>query len=292
MNSLYRVRLLGVLLATMALLLLLAACSSDKKQETLFFSGIPDQDTARWAQRYQTVADFLTNDLGVTVKGVPSVDYAAVVVGFQRGDIQMAWFGGLTGVQARLAVPGSQAIAQRPEDEQFHSVFIVNERSPMETLEELKGLTFTFGSESSTSGHLMPRHFLLEAGVDPETDFNGLPNFSVSHDTTWKLVESGAYQAGVLSEEVWDRVVGDGEADMTKVMEIYRTPAYYDYNWTVRGDLDETFGGGFTEKVKAALLSLDDPEMLDLFSTDSFIETNNENYEAIESVARQVGIIQ
>ena len=284
--------MLGVLPAVMALSLLLAACTEDEGQETFYFSGIPDQDTARWAQRYQTVADYLSEELDVPVEGVPSVDYAAVVVGFQRGDIHMAWFGGLTGVQARLAAPGSQAIAQRPEDEQFHSVFIVNAGSAVETLEDLKGLTFAFGSESSTSGYLMPHHFLVEAGVDPEGDFNGLPNFSGSHDTTWKLVETGAYQAGALNEEVWERAVREGEVNLDKVREFYRTPPYYDYNWTVRGDLDDTFGDGFTEKVKEALLSLDDPEVLDLFTTDSFIETTNENYGAIESIARRVGIIR
>jgi phosphonate transport system substrate-binding protein len=281
-----------MLLAVMALPLLLAACVSDENQETFYFSGIPDQDTARWAQRYQTVADYLSEELDVPVEGILSVDYAAVVVGFQHGDIQMAWFGGLTGVQARLAVPGSQAIAQRLEDERFHSVFIVHGDSPVATLEDLDGLTFTFGSESSTSGHLMPRYFLLEAGVDPEDDLNGLPNFSGSHDTTWKLVETGAYQAGVLNEEVWDRAVREGEVKLDNVRELYRTPPYYDYNWTVRGDLDDTFGDGFTEKVKEALLSMDDPEILGLFTTDRFIETRNENYETIESVARQVGIIQ
>ncbi|MDA1096179.1 MAG: putative selenate ABC transporter substrate-binding protein, partial [Chloroflexi bacterium] len=234
----------------------------------------------------------LETELGVKVRVIPAVDYSAVVTAFNRGDVQLAWFGGLTGVQARIAVPGAKAIAQRPEDERFRSVLIVGSGVPAVGLEDLRGLTFSFGSESSTSGHLMPRHFLLEAGVDPATDFRGLPNFSGSHDTTWKLVESGAFQAGALSEEVWDRAVREGTVDLSKVRELTRTPAYYDYNWTVRPDLDATFGRGFTDRLTQVLLDLKDPEVMELFATDRFIATENANYAAIEGVARAIGIVQ
>jgi phosphonate transport system substrate-binding protein len=272
----------------------LAGTGCAKEEKVFRFSGIPDQDAARWAQRYSTVADYLNQELGVKVEGIPLVDYAAVVVGFEQNEIQLGWFGGLTGVQARLVVPGSEAIAQRPRDEEFHSVFIAQLSLQVDELEDLKGLTFTFGSENSTSGHLMPRYFLLEAGVDPDTDFNGLPSYSGSHDTTWKLVESGSYQAGALNEAVWETAVSEGKVDLSKVQVFYVTPPYYDYNWTIRGDIDETFGEGFKDKVKAALLAIgeDQQDLLDLFNTDSFIETSNENYDTILNVAQQVGIIQ
>jgi len=282
------------MLALVALVLLPACAGSEGGEKVFRFSGIPDQDVGRWARRYAAVSDYLGKELGVRVEGVPTIDYAAVVAGFEKGDIQMAWFGGLTGVQARLAVPDSAAIAQRPRDADFHSVFIVQRDLPVEELADLKGLTFAFGSESSTSGHLMPRYFLLEAGIDPDKDFNGLPNYSGSHDRTWKMVESGAYQAGALNEAVWERAVEEGSVDPLKVREFYRTPSYYDYNWTIRGDVDRTFGDGFKDRVKAVLLSMgpEEREILDLFNTDSFVETRNENYAAIESVARQVGIIR
>ena len=182
----------------------------------------------------------------------------------------------------------------RPVDEQFHSVFIVQANLAAENLTDLKGLTFTFGSESSTSGHLMPRYYLMQAGINPDKDFNGLPGYSGSHDKTWQLVQSGAYQAGVLSQTVWERAVADKQVDPTKVRAIYTTPAYFDYNWMIRGDVDQTFGAGFTDKVKAALLAIGpaNQDILDLFQTDKFIPTTNSNYDAIESVAKQIGIIQ
>ena len=142
----------------------------------------------------------------------------------------------------------------------------------------------------------MPRHFLLRAGVDPDADFRGLPNFSGSHDKTWKLVESGAYQAGALNEAVWSRAVDEGRVDLRKVRLLQMTEPYYDYNWTVRPDLDDTFGIGFTERLRDALLTMsedaDGRALLEAFQTDSFIATANENYAAIEDVARRLGMIE
>lgn len=278
---------------------LLTACGGSgdgdgSSSKTLYFGGIPDQDVARLSRRYGEFADYLSQELGVKVKYIPSVDYAAVVTGFMGGDIQLGWFGGLTGVQARLAVPDSQAIAQRPRDQEFHSKFIVQAGLDVDSLEDLKGLSFTFGSESSTSGHLMPRHFLVQAGIDPEKDFRGGPNYSGSHDKTWQLVESGSFQAGALNEAVWERAISDGKVDPSKVKEFYTTPAYYDYNWTIRGDLDQEFGEGFADRVRQVLLGMGEDQngLLELFSTDQFVETNNDNYQAIQQVAEQLGIVR
>ena len=285
---------LWVSLGVVVLGFVLSACGDSGNEKVFRIAGIPDQNASILAQKYHILTDYLSQELGLTVKYVPTVNYAATVTSFNRGDIQMAWFGGLTGVQARLASPGSLALAQRPRDTEFHSKFIVQSGLDVTILEDLNGLTFTFGSESSTSGHLMPRHFLLEAGVDPETDFAGNANFSGSHDKTWALVESGAFQAGVLNEAVWDEAVEEGRVDVSRARVFFVTPSYFDYNWTARGDLDAEFGDGFTLRVQNALVSLDgsDQDVLDLFSTDSFIESQNENYQAIEDVAKSLGIIQ
>ena len=270
--------------------------STPPPQQTLFIGGIPDQETARLTRRFGGLADYLSERLGVDVEYVQSVDYAALVVGFRHGDIHLGWFGGLTGVQARAADPGAEAIAQRPRDTEFHSVFIVQTDLEVESLEDLKGLTFTFGSESSTSGHLMPRHFLNQAGIDPEEDFDRVPGFSGSHDKTWKLVESGSYQAGALNEAVWQRAVDEGNADLSKVRKFFTTAPYYDYNWTIRSDVDTLFGAGFKDKVQSALIEMhqdaEQAEILELFQAEGFIESNNDNYQAIEDVAKGLGIIQ
>ena len=260
----------------------------------MYIGGVPDQEAATLNRRFGAVADYLSEELGVKVEYVPSVSYAALVTAFRGSDIHLGWFGGLAGVQARATDPGAMAIAQRPRDTEFHSVFIAQADLDVRDLQNLKGLTFTFGSESSTSGHLMPRRFLIQAGMDPEQDFQGKPSFSGSHDKTWKLVESGSFQAGALSEAVWEKAAESNKVDLSKVRVFYTTPAYYNYNWTIRHDMDETFGNGFTDKVQGALLAMDSEqkEILEMFQTDSFIESSNENYEAIEAVARELDIIR
>ena len=283
-----------LLLLTLAIL---GACGDDgDSADTLYIGGIPDQDTSLLVRRFDGVSDYLSDKLGVAVEYKPSIDYAAVVTAFGNGDLHLAWFGALTGAQARNQAPGAMAIAQRPVDAEFVSVYIVQSDLPAQSLQDLNGLTFSFGSISSTSGHLMPRHFLLQAGVDPETDFNGLPNFSGSHDATWKLVEAGSFQAGALSNTVWNAAVAEGRVDVAKVRQLASTPPYFNYNWSARGDLDENFGEGFTDRLQDAFLTMhldaDQADLLGTFRTDSFIASSNENYAAIESVAKSLGMLE
>tara|TARA_Y100000588_G_scaffold205538_1_gene219365 strand:- start:2729 stop:3568 length:840 start_codon:yes stop_codon:yes gene_type:complete len=271
-------------------------CGGNEQSLVFTIAGIPDQNSTELARRYQEFTNYLSQTLQQEVKYVPTVNYSATVTGFRQGEIHMAWFGGLTGVMARMDDPNALAIAQRPADEKFHSVFIINQNVSVDKgdLSKLKGITFTFGDELSTSGHLMPRHFLLEAGLNPDEDFASQPSYSGSHDKTWKLVESGAFDGGVLNENVWRSAVDLGKVDVSKVQVFYKSPPYHDYNWTIRGDLDETFGLGFTQNVKNALMDLDNnnSEILKMFSTDSFVATKNSNYDVIESIAVSVGIIE
>lgn len=298
-------------IAVLLTILLLSACRSgapaagtsaapltETDRRTLFIGGIPDQAPASLARSFDGFAEYLSRQTGLNVKYAPAQDYAAIVSAFERGDVHLVWFGGLTGVQARDKVPGAQAIAQRPRDTEFHSKFIAGTDTNIRSLADLKGKTFTFGSESSTSGHLMPRYFLLEAGLNPDADFQGKPNYSGSHDKTWKLVEAGAYQAGVLNEAVWDKAVQDGLVDQSKVREFAVTPPYFDYNWTIHPDVDQTFGAGSAEKLTQALLNMragDGPqaaEILDLFQTDRFIPAQDSDYEKIRQVAVQLGLLK
>jgi phosphonate transport system substrate-binding protein len=287
------------------LLLTLAACGQEdektnegnketKTTEVLKIGAIPDQNAADLQKGMDAVAKHLNEKTGMKVEFVPTVDYAALVTAFQRGEIHLAWFGGLTSVQARNLVPEAESIVQRPRDAEFESVFITQEGSGINSLEDLKGNSLTFGSESSTSGHLMPRYFLTEAGIDANTDLDGKPNFSGSHDTTYKLVESGAFKAGALNVSVWEAAVKEGKVDTSKVKVFYTTPHYYDYNWTINSNVEEVFGEGSKGKVKDALLSItgEQKEIADLFQTDKFVETKNENYKKIEQVAKELEIIK
>jgi phosphonate transport system substrate-binding protein len=269
---------------------------SSAKDPQLTISAIPDQDPEQLARLYPLVANDLGRRLGVRVAYRPVTDYSASVTAFKTGDLDLVWFGGLTGVQALHQVPGARALAQRDIDARFHSVFIASKDSeipPVSTvagLAALRGKRFTFGSESSTSGRLMPEYFLREAGLD-EKDFRGQAGFSGSHDKTIALVSSGSYDAGALNEQVWKERLGSGEIDRSKVRVIFRTPPYHDYFWTARPDLDRKFGAGFTDRLQKALVSLRDPKVLELFGAQRFIPVSGRDHDQVRAIAKQLRLL-
>ena len=294
------------LIAGLALTASVSSCGApqnDAKQAVLQIGAIPDQNPEKLNRLYGTLSTELSEKLDVPVRYAPVSNYAAAVSAFRTGSLDLVWFGGLTGVQARLQTPGARVLAQRDIDAEFTSVFIANGASGLrpftsaDQLVELKGRRLAFGSESSTSGRLMPQFFMGENGVKPEDLAGGGPGFSGSHDATVAVVQSGAYEVGALNEQVWHSIVADGRVDPDKVSVIWRTPPYVDYHWVVRPGLDDRFGDGFTDKLQSALLDLSaDTEngatILELFGAERFIPAKDEDYVMIETVGRQLGKIR
>jgi len=289
--------------------LLLAGCgnSSDSSTGTtakagpLGMSAIPDQDPELLNRLYPAVATRFADAIGHKVTYKPITDYTAVVRAFEVGDIYVSWMGGLTGVQARTRVPGATAIAQRDIDQDFHSLFIANKSSGLKPFSDASGLkslaghTLTFGSETSTSGRLMPQHFMKAGGFDT-ADLKGNPGFSGSHDATIEAVASGSFEVGAVNEQVWKATQDAGKVDLKDVTVLWRTPGYADYHWLARPDLDKKFGAGTTEKIKKLLFGLNaskpaDAEILKLFGAQTFVPTKNSNYDVIESVAKDLGLL-
>ena len=263
--------------------------------DTFVFTAIPDQDERRLNERFGKVADYLAEELGVDVEYIPVKSYASAVSAFRNNQVQMAWFGGLTGVQARQLVPGSQAIAQGVEDTAFKSYFIAHESTglePADTLTDaLRGKSFTFGSKGSTSGRLMPEFYLRDHFGQAPDDLFSRVGFSGDHSRTIALVESGAYEVGAVNYAVWDAAVEAGTVNTDAVRVIWETPAYPDYQWTLRGDADDRYGAGFTDRVQQALLDMTDPELLAAFPRSGFIPAENADYAPIENTAVTIGIM-
>ncbi|MCK0513008.1 putative selenate ABC transporter substrate-binding protein [Aromatoleum buckelii] len=261
--------------------------------QVLRVSAIPDEAPTELQRKFKPLGEYLEKETGLEVVFTPVSDYAAVVEGLAAKKIDLAWLGGFTFVQARLRTHGEALpIVQRVEDEVFTSKFIVPADSPVKSLSELKGKTFAFGSPSSTSGHLMPRFFLLEDGIDPDKDFTRIA-FSGAHDATVAFVASGRAEAGVLSASVLDKLLEKGDANAGRVRVIATTPPYYDYNWTVRPGLD----AALREKIADAFLKLDpsDPvhkELMTLQRASKYVPTTSANYDAIERAARSAGLIK
>ncbi|ALM54748.1 putative selenate ABC transporter substrate-binding protein [Halomonas huangheensis] len=264
--------------------------------DTFRFTAIPDEDESRLVERFSKVADYLEGELGVDVEYVPVKSYGAAVTAFRNDQVQLAWFGGLSGVQARRLVPGSEALAQGAEDAEFTSYFIANQSTGLEPGEELpdaaEDMTFTFGAKTSTSGRLMPEHYLRQRFDEaPEGTFSRV-GFSGDHSRTIALVEAGTYDIGAVNFSVWDAAVEEGRVDTDKVQVIWTTPSYPDYQWTLRGDADERFGDGFTDQVRQALLEMTDPDLLESFPRSGFIPADNSMYAPIEEVAENLGLIR
>ncbi|MEE8516122.1 MAG: putative selenate ABC transporter substrate-binding protein [Alphaproteobacteria bacterium] len=281
----------------LSLMVTAAAIQAAKAAEAreFVFTAIPDEDESRLRQRFDMVAAYLSRELGVKSRFIPVKSYAAAVTAFRNNQVQLAWFGGLSGVRARRLVPGSQALAQGFEDKSFVTYFIAHKLSglkpgvgfPM----GVAGKTFTFGSKGSTSGRLMPEFHIRK-------HFNKAPNqvfsrvgFSGDHSRTIALVQSGAYMAGAVNFKVWENEMRAGHIDKSKIAVIWKTPPYPDYHWTIRGDVEKTFGAGFNRRVKQALLALKDPKLLASFPRKRFIPANNSDFDPILRVGKSIGLI-
>ncbi len=264
--------------------------ASASAAQTFKVSAIPDEAPTELQRKFAPLGKYLEKATGMKIKFTPVTDYAATVEGLAAGKIDMVWYGGFTFVQAYIRTKGAAIpLVQRAEDEKFRSVFITRANSGISKLTDLKGKNFTFGSVSSTSGHLMPRSFMLQSGLNPDKDMRIA--FSGAHDATAFQVTGGKVDAGALNISVWNKLVEEKRIDSKQVKVFHTTPPYYDYNWTVRGGLDK----GLVDKIRKAFLDLDpkNPEhaaILKLQRASRFVPTKVENYKNIEKAARSAGL--
>ncbi len=261
-------------------------------QQVLRLTAIPDEAPTELARKAAPLVKYLEGRMAMKVEFTPVSDYAAAVEALVNKQVDVAWFGGFTFVQANARSGGKIIpLVQREEDEKFRSVFITADPA-LKTLADLKGHTLSFGSPSSTSGHLMPRSFLLQAKVDPDTDLKRVA-FSGAHDATIAAVAAGKVDAGALNISVWDKFVVDKKVDTSKVRVFYTTPPYFDYNWSVHADMP----AALREKLAKAFLDLNSStaegrEILELQRATRFIPTQAANYKGIEAAAHNAGLLK
>ena len=279
-------------LRTLFASVLVLAGAAAHAQAVFKVTAIPDESPTELARKAAPLVKYLEKTLGMKVEFTPVTDYAAAVEALANKQVDLAWYGGFTFVQASVRSGGKVIpLVQREEDEKFRSVFITSEPT-IKTLADLKGKTVSFGSQSSTSGHLMPRSFLLAANIDPDKDFKRVA-YSGAHDATIAAVAAGKVEAGALNASVWDKFVAEGKVDTTKVKVFYTTPGYFDYNWTAHADMPVAL----REKLTKAFLALDKntpegKEILDLQRATRFVATKADNYKGIEAAARSAGLLK
>ncbi len=274
-----------------------SACSktADFDGEVFRFTAIPHENQTELRQKFAPVAAYLSEKLGVKVQYVPVSDYPASVSSFENGSVQMAWFGGLSGVQARMLVPGAKAIVCGKEDKAFKSYIIAHKDSKLQKGDNFpmaaKGMSFTFGSKGSTSGRLMPEYFIREFTKQAPDEFFKSAGFSGSHDKTLKLVEEGAVQVGAVNYSTYDKRLKEGKLDADKCRIIWVTPDYFDYNITIHPEVDTAFGEGFMQKVQQALLDMKDPQLLSAFARSEMIPCSDKDFAAIKATAEALDLL-
>ena len=270
---------------------LVTFASLSHAQQEFRVTAIPDESPTELARKAAPLMQYLETKLGMKVEFTPVTDYAAAVEAMVNRKVDLAWFGGFTFLQAHARSGGKMIpLVQREEDEKFRSVFITSDPA-IKALADLKGKDVSFGSQSSTSGHLMPRSVLLQAGVDPDKDFKRVA-YSGAHDATVAAVAAGKVQAGALNISVWERLVSEKKVDTAKVKVFFTTPPYYDYNWTVHADMP----AAVREKLANALLSLNrndaqGRQILELQRATRFVPTKADNYKGIEAAAHSAGLL-
>jgi phosphonate transport system substrate-binding protein len=262
-------------------------------QQVLRVTTIPEEAATEQMRKFGPLTKYLERTVGMKVSFVPVNDYPAAVEALVNKQVDLVWFGGFTYVQAQIRSGGKIVpIAQREEDTKFRSVFITQKNSGITRLADLKGKQVSFGSQSSTSGHLMPRSFLLDAGIDPDRDFKRVA-YSGAHDATIASVVSGRVDAAALDITVWNKFVNEKKVDTNKVDVFFTTPPYFNYNWSVNADMPVAL----REKITKALLALDmntpeGKEILTLNRASKYIPTTPDNYKGLESAGKSAGLIK
>ncbi len=276
------------------LILLLLLCISIFAK-TFTFTAIPDQDETKLKERFSKLAVYLSKELNVDVKFIPIKSYAASIAAFRNNQVQLAWFGGFSGVKARQLVPNSVAIAQGINDKEFRTFIIANTQTKLNYSDtfpqEIQNKTFTFGSKGSTSGRLMPEYYIRKhLNKSPKDSFKKV-GYSGNHTKTISLVQNGVYEVGAVNYKVWNNAIKNKKIDTSKVKVIWKTPTFADYQFTMHGNLDETYGAGFSKKLTNTILNIKDKEILKAFDRDGFIKAKNSDYDALLSVGRKTGLL-
>jgi len=289
-----RTKLLSLVLGLIATVLLVSACKRGSSglatQPRLRVTMIPTTDPGKVIRESQLLVSYLERETGAKIELTVPTNYAAAVEAIVSDQVDIAYLGGFTYVQASKRA-GVVPLVQRDRDQNFHSLFITQQNSNINSLSDLKGHTFAFGDVNSTSGHLMPEYFMHESRVDPDVIARAI--YSGGHDATALAVVNKKVDAGALDEAVYQRMVKDGKLDASLVKVFFTTPPFYDYIWVARKGLDSKLADSFT----AAFLKLDankpsDKTILDLLGATKYVKATDSNYDKLRQAAKDSGLLK
>lgn len=263
---------------------------TDSSSPVLRVGLLPDQSEESLRRVYAPLFDYVAEQAGVRYEFPIPASYGDLVKSFEDGLVDLAYFGGFTFVKAERE-SNALALVMRDVDREFKSIFLVSAKNPAKSLQDTQNQTFSFGSRLSTSGHLMPRYFLAEQDIEPESFFSSV-QFSGAHDKTAYSVQEGKVDVGVLNGEVAARMFKDGQLDPRKVRVLWQTPPYADYVWAVRGDVKPST----RNRLRDAFLTLrhDEPAhraILDRIGAQAFLPARADNFASVRRVAESLGML-
>ncbi|HEV8485577.1 MAG TPA: putative selenate ABC transporter substrate-binding protein [Blastocatellia bacterium] len=286
---------LSFCLALVATFVISAGCnrragSNGSTSKTLRMSMIPTTDPGKVIRESQPLVTYLEKEVDAKIDLTVPTNYAAVVEAIANDQVDIAYLGGFTYVQASKR-SGVVPLVQRERDRNFHSLFITHAESGINSLSDLKGRRFAFGDVNSTSGHLMPEYFMREAHVDPEVISNAI--YSGGHDATALAVANKKVDAGALDETVYQKMVADGKLDAKQVTVFYTTPPFFDYVWVARKTLDPSIAESFSSAMlKLQANNVSQKAILDLLNATSYVKAEDRNYDRLRQAATDAGLLK
>ena len=282
-------RKLFFLLSVSVLTVALAGCGGGSSDETLRVGLIPNQNPEEVEAEYQPLEGYLSEEIGRDVEVSVPATYNAVVEALVSGELDMAYFGGLTYVQARQRADVSPLVTEvnpRTGTTKYHSLIITPTDSDIEKVEDVEGRDFAFGSVSSTSGSLYPSIMLKQAGIDYRTDLAEF-TYTGGHDTTAQSVANGRVDAGGLEDRIFYDLRDEGTIDENAVRVVAESEPIEGYPWVVRDDLPDED----KEALASAYLNMEDPELLDLMRAESYERVTADDYDYTEKQARALDLL-
>jgi phosphonate transport system substrate-binding protein len=250
---------------------------------------VPNISPQEQEARYEPLGDYLSVQLGREVELVVPTSYPAVVEAMTSGELDLAYFGGLTYVQARNqadVTPLVTEINPRTGDTTYHSIIVVPDESDIQEVEEIEGRTFAFGSANSTSGSLYPAIMLQEAGIDYRTDLEEFI-YTGGHDATAQAISNGGVDAGGVEDRILYRLEDEGAVDEETIRVIEESDPIEGYPWAVRAAISDEL----KEQIAQAFLDIEDPALLDLLRAQGYQRVEPEDYDYVEERARELGLL-
>lgn len=271
------------LLLTVALLVCSAASAADGKDPArLRVALLPDENAATLIQNAQPLKAYLEQRLRKDIEIVVTTDYSSMIEAMRFGRIEVAYFGPFSYVLAKSKAPAIEPFAVGVERgaPTYQSVLIANAAGPVKKLEDVRGKTFAYGDQASTSSHLAPRaHLLRKAGLDGDVDYRVV--HLGAHDAVARAVQAGQAPAGALSKPIFDALVQRGTIDASKVVQLDLSAPIPNYPIVMQGNL----APALKTAIRSAFLDLRDKEVLKSFRVEAFVATDDKAYDVLRETA-------